>query len=157
MSSAYLRLLIFLLAILIPDCASSSLAFCMMLNKLNMLDDDIQPSCTLLPIWNHSVVPCLVLEATGPLCFLWKLLEDVCFWHMREENEKLKHWAFRSQEPRKERGEGTAKMTVKGSQEEQLCPAPQSSGHKWREECGARQGTHLHFRYFHSNNKKSNV
>ena len=69
-SSAYLRLSVFSLEILIPDCASSSLAFCMMLNKLNMLDDDIQPSCTLLPIWNHSVVPCLVLEATGPLCFL---------------------------------------------------------------------------------------
>ena len=46
---------------------------------------------------------------------------------MREENEKMKHWAFRSQEPRKERGEGTAKMRVKGSQEEQLCPEPRSS------------------------------
>ena len=44
-SSAYLRLLIFLLAILIPACASSSLAFLMMYSayKLNRQGDDIQP------------------------------------------------------------------------------------------------------------------
>ena len=43
--SAYLRLLIFLLAILIPDCASSILAFCMMGSacKLNKRGDNIQP------------------------------------------------------------------------------------------------------------------
>ena len=51
-SSAYLRLLIFLLAILIPACASSSLAFCMIYSayKLNKQGDNIQPWCTLLPI-----------------------------------------------------------------------------------------------------------
>ena len=45
MSSAYLRLLIFLLAILIPACASSSLAFHVMYsaNKLNKQHDNIQP------------------------------------------------------------------------------------------------------------------
>ena len=44
-SSAYLRLLIFLPVILIPACASSSLAFLMMYSayKLNKLDDNIQP------------------------------------------------------------------------------------------------------------------
>jgi len=44
-SSAYLRLLIFLLAILIPACASSSLAFHMMYSayKLNKQGDNIQP------------------------------------------------------------------------------------------------------------------
>ena len=44
-SSAYLRLLIFLLAILIPACASSSLAFHMMFSayKLNKQGDNIQP------------------------------------------------------------------------------------------------------------------
>ena len=44
-SSAYLRLLIFLLAILIPAGASSSLAFCMMYSayKLNNQGDNIQP------------------------------------------------------------------------------------------------------------------
>ena len=44
-SSACLRLLIFLLEILIPACASSSLAFCLMYSayKLNKQDDNIQP------------------------------------------------------------------------------------------------------------------
>ena len=46
-SSAYLRLLIFLLAILIPACASSSPA--------------LQPWRTPFLIWNESVVPCPVL------------------------------------------------------------------------------------------------
>ena len=42
-SSAYLRFLVFLLAILIPACASSSLAFCMMDSayKLNKQGDNI--------------------------------------------------------------------------------------------------------------------
>ena len=44
-SSAYLRLLMFLLAILIPACTSSSLAFLMMYSayKLNKQGDNIQP------------------------------------------------------------------------------------------------------------------
>ena len=44
-SSAYLRLLIFLLAILIPACAYSSPAFLMMYSayKLNKQGDNIQP------------------------------------------------------------------------------------------------------------------
>ena len=50
-SSAYLRLLIFLLEILIPACASSSLAFLMMYSayKLNKQGDNIQPWCTPFP------------------------------------------------------------------------------------------------------------
>ena len=61
--SAYLRLLIFFLAILIPACASSSLAFHIMYSayKLNKQGDNIQPWHTPFPIWNQSVVPCLVL------------------------------------------------------------------------------------------------
>ena len=57
-SSAYLRLLIFLPEILIPACALSSPAFLMMYSacKLNK-----QPSHTPFPIWNQSVVPCPVL------------------------------------------------------------------------------------------------
>ena len=49
MSSAYLRLLIFLLAILIPACDSSSPASHMMFvaQKLNKQGDNIQPWCTL--------------------------------------------------------------------------------------------------------------
>ena len=59
-SSAYLRLLIFLLAILIPACASSSPAFLIMYSayKLNKQGDNIQPWRTPFPIWNQSVVAC---------------------------------------------------------------------------------------------------
>ena len=58
-SSAYLRLLIFLPAILIPACASSSPAFHIMYCacKLNKQGDNIQPWCTPFPIWNQSIVP----------------------------------------------------------------------------------------------------
>ena len=62
-SSAYLRLLIFLQAILIPPCPSYSLALWMMfsLYKLNKQGDNVQPWHTPFPIWNQSVDPCLVL------------------------------------------------------------------------------------------------
>ena len=58
-SSAYLRLLIFLPAILIPACASSSPAFHMMYSacKLNKQGDIIQPWRIPFPIWNQSIVP----------------------------------------------------------------------------------------------------
>ena len=66
-SSAYLRLLVFLPAILIPACASSNLAFCMMSSKqnLNKQGDNIQPWCTPFLIWNLSIVPCLVLTVAS--------------------------------------------------------------------------------------------
>ena len=66
-SSAYLRLLIFLLAILIPACASSSPAFFKMYSayKLNKEGDNIQPWQTPFPIWNQSVVPCPVLTVAS--------------------------------------------------------------------------------------------
>jgi len=59
-SSANLRLLIFLLADLIPACASSSPAFLMMYSayKLNKQGDNIQPWHTHFPTGNQSVVPC---------------------------------------------------------------------------------------------------
>ena len=62
-SSAYLRLLIFLLAILIPACASSSPAFLMMYSayKLNKQGENMQPWRPPFLIWNQSVVPCPVL------------------------------------------------------------------------------------------------
>ena len=64
-SSAYLRLLIFLLAILIPVCSSSSLAFHMMYSaqKLNKQGDDIRD--VLLSKFNQSVVPCSVLPVAS--------------------------------------------------------------------------------------------
>ena len=66
-SSAYLRLLIFLLAMLIPACASSSPGFLMMYSayKLNKPGDNIQPSPTAFPIWNQSVVSCPVLSVAS--------------------------------------------------------------------------------------------
>ena len=65
-SSAYLRLLIFLPAILTPACASSSPAFLVMCSaqKLNKQGDNIQPWRTAFPTWNQSVVPCPVLTVT---------------------------------------------------------------------------------------------
>ena len=65
--SAYLRLLMFLPAILILACASSNPAFLMMYSayKVNKQGDNIQPWCTPFLIWNQSVVACPVLT-----CFL---------------------------------------------------------------------------------------
>ena len=67
-SSVYLRLLIFLPAILIPACASSSLAFCMMYSayKLNKQGDNIQ-------LWH---TPVLILPSSN-CCFLtWTQLSQ---------------------------------------------------------------------------------
>ena len=66
-SSAYMRLLIFLLEILIPACASSSPAFHMMYSayKLNKQGENVQPWHTPFLIWNQSVVPCSVLTVTS--------------------------------------------------------------------------------------------
>ena len=66
-SSAYLRLLIFLLTVLIPACASSSPGFLMMYSalKLKKQCDNIQPWCAPLPVWNQSVVPCPVLTVAS--------------------------------------------------------------------------------------------
>ena len=66
-SSAYLRLLIFLPAILIPAYVFSSPAFLMMYSayKLNKQGDNIQPWHTPFPTWNQSVVPCPVLTVAS--------------------------------------------------------------------------------------------
>ena len=66
-SSAYLRLLIFLPAILIPTCASHSPTFLMMYSiyMLSKQGDNIQSWHTPFPIWNQSVVPCPVLTVAS--------------------------------------------------------------------------------------------
>ena len=66
-SSAYLKLLIFLLAILIPACASSSLAFHMMYSayKLNEQGENIQTCQTFCPVLSQSVVSCSVLTVAS--------------------------------------------------------------------------------------------
>ena len=82
-SPAYLRLLIFLPAILIAACASSSPVFLMMYSaqKLNKQGDNIQLWCTPFPVWNQSVVPCPVQLISIAKCltiifclqlFLWE-------------------------------------------------------------------------------------
>ena len=69
-SCSYMRLLIFLLAILIPVFTLSSPAFCMI--YLSKQGDNIQPWCVFpnlkpvhFPIWNQFIVPCLVLTAAS--------------------------------------------------------------------------------------------
>ena len=66
-SSLYLRFLIFLPAVLIPACASSSPVFHMMYSayKLNEQGDNIQPWRTPFPILNQSVVPWPVLTVAS--------------------------------------------------------------------------------------------
>ena len=61
--SAYLRLLIFLPAILIPACLAIGMIYSTY--KLNKEGDNIQPWCTPVPIWNQSVVPCPVLTVAS--------------------------------------------------------------------------------------------
>ena len=66
-SSAYVRLSIFLLAIFISACDSFSPAFHVMHSacKLNKQGDNTQPCHTPFPLWNQSVVPCLVLNVAS--------------------------------------------------------------------------------------------
>ena len=66
-SSAYLRSLIFLLAILVPACNSSCLAFCMMCfaYKLNKQGDNKQPWPIPFSVLNQSIVPCKVLTVAS--------------------------------------------------------------------------------------------
>ena len=79
-SSAYLRLLIFLLAILIPACASCSPTFLLLCSafKLKKQGDDIQPWCTPFQIWNQSFVPCWVLTVDS--CPAYRFLRRQVRW-----------------------------------------------------------------------------
>ena len=93
-SSAYLRLLIFLLVMLIPACASCSLAFHMMYAayKINKQANNMQPWHTPFPTWNHSVVPCLVLTiASWPAYrFLrWQAGQVVWYSHLFQNFSKF--------------------------------------------------------------------
>ena len=65
-SSVYLKLLIFLPAILIPTYASFSPAFCIMCPacKLNKHGDNI-PWSAPFPIWNQSLISCPVLTVSS--------------------------------------------------------------------------------------------
>ena len=66
-AARYLRLLIFLQAVLIPSCDSFSQVFRMLFSayKLNKQGDHIQPFCTPFPILNQSIVSCPVLTVVS--------------------------------------------------------------------------------------------
>ena len=79
-SFAYLRLLIFLLAILIPACASSILASLTMYYacKLNKQGDNTQPWLTPFLIWNQCVVPCPVLTVASWPAYRFLMRQVMC-------------------------------------------------------------------------------
>ena len=79
-SSAYLKLLIFLPTVLIPVCESSSLAFPMIYSgyKLNNQGGNIQPWDTPFPIWNQSIVSCLLV--TVDCCTAYRFLRRQVRW-----------------------------------------------------------------------------
>ena len=102
-SYVYLKLLIFLLVVLIPDCESSSQAFCMvkLAYNLNKQGDGIQISYTSFPILNQSFVPYTVLTVSSLICIqlsqetskmtcsnLAKGFKTGLFINTREENGK---------------------------------------------------------------------
>ena len=64
-SSAYLRVLMFLLVVLVPAWDSSSPAYKYSAYKLNKQGDSTQPYHTPFPIWNQPIVPCLVLTVAS--------------------------------------------------------------------------------------------
>ena len=78
--SAYLKLLIFLLAILIPACDSCSLGFHVMYSvyKFNKQDDNIHPWCIPFPILNQSIVPWPVLTVAS--CHAYRFLRRWVRW-----------------------------------------------------------------------------
>ena len=77
-SSAYLRLLIFLLEILIRACASSNLAFLMIYFAfmLNKQGDYMQPWHIPFHIWNQPLVSCPVLTETGNMVWYSHLFHN---------------------------------------------------------------------------------
>ena len=68
-TSAYVRLLIFLLPILISACNSSSLSFLMIcsVSNLNKQGDNKQPCCTCFSILNQSIAPYRILTVASRL------------------------------------------------------------------------------------------
>ena len=71
-SSAYLRLLLFLPTFVIPTCDSPTLAFHMIYPafKLNKQSDNIQPWCTPFPVLSQSI-----FSMSGSNCFFWTCVQ----------------------------------------------------------------------------------
>ena len=103
-SSAYLRLLIFLLGISCPVCASFSPAFHLMYSvyKLNKQGANTQPWRSPFPIWNQSVVQCPVLTiASWPAYrFLWKQVRRSEMSTKLSEIQDYCHYEWTAQENR---------------------------------------------------------
>ena len=95
-SSAYLRLLIFLLVILIPTCDSSSLPFCMIYSaeQLDKKGENMLPCYIPFPILNQSIVPCLVLTVAS-WCTCRFLRRQVVGFAVGEALEHMMQWSGR--------------------------------------------------------------
>ena len=80
-SSAYLRLLLFLLAILIPGCTSFSLTFHILYStyQLNKQGNNIQHWPTPFPIWKQTVISHPILT--------------VVYWHAYRFLRRLVRWS----------------------------------------------------------------
>ena len=120
-SSAYLRLLIFLPAILTPAYASSSPAFLMMYSayKLNKQGDKMLPWRTPFLIWNQSVVSCPVLTvASWPAHrFLRKQVRCLHFYSF--------HKRFPWRHPQdKDAKQGQANLAINFEDSDSLLPMP---------------------------------
>ena len=107
-----LSLLIFLLAILIPACASSSPAFLMMYSahKLNKQGDNIQPWRAPFLIWNQPVFPCPVPTVASwaadrflrrqvrwsgiPISLSYSLTDSLRLWSIKSFKYKWTHPLF---------------------------------------------------------------
>ena len=90
-SYLYLRLMIFLPAILIPACASSSPAFLMVYSsyKLNKQGDNIQPWCTPFAILIEFIFTCLILTVAS--CSAYRFLRRQVSWSGIPNSLRLFH------------------------------------------------------------------
>ena len=93
------EVIIFLPAILIPACASSSPAFLMMYSayRLNKQGDNIQPWRTPFHIWNQSIVPRSVLTVAS--CPAYRFLKRQVRWYSIPMSFRIFHsllWSTQS-------------------------------------------------------------
>jgi len=96
-SCAYMRLLIFLLAILIPACASSSPVFGMIYSAYKLNKQGEKLWCTLFPIGNHSVVPCpLLTVASWPTCNFFQEAGQIVWYSHLFKNFHSLLWSTQS-------------------------------------------------------------
>ena len=98
-SSAYLRLLIFLPTVLIPVCESSSPVFPMIYSghKLNNQGGNIQPWSIPFPVWNQSIVPSPLVTVDS--CTAYRFLRRQVRWSSTPISLRVFHsllWSMQS-------------------------------------------------------------